>query len=60
MFRYLLARMREPATYASAAAVLGTVGVTAPPGVVQNVTLVGTGVAGLLGILLPEGKSAAE
>lgn len=50
----LIASLREPSTYAALAALLGTVGISLPPGLVQNVTLAGTGLAGLLGVFLPE------
>lgn len=53
---YLISRLREPSTYASLAAVLGALGVSMPAGVVQAVTLAGTGLAGAAAILMPEGK----
>ena len=51
---YLLDRLREPSTYASLAAVLGTLGVSLSPGIVQALTLAGVGIAGAIGILVAE------
>jgi hypothetical protein len=54
----ILGRFSEPSTYSSLAALLGVFGLSIPPGVVQSVALVGTGVAGLVGFFLPEAKKA--
>jgi len=54
---YIIKRLREPSTYATLAAMTAAFGLSVEPGVVQNVTLAGTGVAGLLGMLLPEKPS---
>ena len=52
----LAARMKEPSTWATIFAALAAVGVTLDPGLSQQITLAGSGVAGLLGFFLPEGK----
>ena len=52
--KYTIARLREPSTYATLAAMLGAFGLSVEPGVLQNLTLAGTGLSGLLGLLLPE------
>jgi hypothetical protein len=49
---YLIARFGEGSTYAALAALLAGFGLHLDPGLVQDVTLAGTGLAGLLGILL--------
>jgi hypothetical protein len=49
-----IARLREPSTYAALAAGLSTVGVTLSPGALQNLTLAGTALSVLLGVLLRE------
>jgi hypothetical protein len=56
---YLIARFREPSTYAAFAALLAAVGLHLDPGVMQNITLIGTGIAGMLGIVLRDGVSDA-
>lgn len=52
----LASRLKEPSTWATIFAALAAVGVSLDPGLMQNITLAGSGVAGLLGFLLPEGK----
>jgi hypothetical protein len=52
--RYLIARFGEASTYATLTALLAGLGLQLDPGLVQNVTLVCTGLAGLLGILLKD------
>ena len=44
---YVLARLAEPSTYASLAAILGGIGYVLPAGVIQNLTLAGMIGAGL-------------
>lgn len=56
--RYLIARLGEPSSYAALAAMLAGFGLQIPPGIVQNVTLACTGIAGLAGVLLKD-KGAA-
>ena len=51
---YLIARFGEGSTYAAIAALLAGFGLHLDPGIVQDITLVGTGVAGLAGILLKD------
>ena len=57
--RYLIARFGEPSTYAALTALLGGLGLQLGPGLLQYITLVGTGIAGLLGILLKDKGGAA-
>ena len=52
---YVLARLAEPSTYASLAAILGGIGYVLPAGVIQNLTLAGMIGAGLVGVFLKEG-----
>ena len=54
--RFLLSRLREPSTYAGIAALLGGFGLTLDAGIIQNVALAGTGLAGLAAAFMPEGK----
>ena len=56
---YLIARFGEASTYATLTALLAGLGLHLDPGLVQNATLVCTGIAGLLGILLKEKGTAA-
>ncbi len=56
---YLIARFGEGSTYAALAALLGVCGLHLDPGIVQNVTLIGTGITGLLGILLRDKGAVA-
>ena len=56
---YLIARFSEGSTYAAVAALLAGFGLQLDPGIVQNIALVGTGITGLLGILLKEKGTAA-
>jgi hypothetical protein len=55
---YLVARLGEASTYAALAALLAGLGLRLDPGVVQDITLAGTGIAGLAGVLLRD-KGAA-
>jgi hypothetical protein len=55
---YVLARLAEPSTYASLAAILGGIGYVLPAGVIQNLTLAGMIGAGLVGVFLKEGVKA--
>lgn len=50
-------RLREPSTYAGLAILLAAVGhFTLPAGAMNDITMIGTGIGGLIAILLPEGK----
>ena len=52
MKAYLIARMREPSTWRGVAFILAAAGV--PGADPATVTQVGLGVAGLIGVLLPD------
>lgn len=56
---WVAARLKEPSTY-SAVAALGAlaVGHVLDPGIVKQATVIGGGLAGLLGIFLSEGTKA--
>ena len=54
---YLADRLAEPSTWATITAILAGFGVSLPPGAAQDITAVGTGLAGLLGIILREGAA---
>ncbi len=51
----LIARLKEPSTWATIFAALAAVGLSLDPGLVKNITAAGAGVAGLVGFFLPEG-----
>ncbi len=51
---YLTARFGEASTYGALAGILAALGLHLDPGLMQNTTLIGTGLAGLLGILLKD------
>ena len=55
----LIARLREPSSYAALAAVLAAVGVNVEPGLWQAVVGAATGLSGLAGFFLAE-KGAAN
>lgn len=55
---YLASRLSEPSTWATVTAILTGLGITLPPGAAQNIAAIGTGLAGLLGILLRERATA--
>lgn len=57
--KQLFARFKEPSSWAGLTAVVGMMGLSIDPGVVQSVTLIGAGVCGLLAFFLPEGSAAA-
>lgn len=52
--RYLVARLRESATWATITALLGIAGLHLSDPTIQAITAAGTGLAGLVAILLPE------
>jgi len=50
----LIARLKEPSTWAAIFAALAATGLNLDSGLVQNITAAGAGVAGLLAFFLPE------
>jgi hypothetical protein len=56
--QYLVARLKEPSTFAGLAALLAAFGVQVEPGILQAVIAVLTGIAGLASVFLGE-KTAA-
>lgn len=50
-------RLKEPSTWATLFAALAAIGISLDPGLMQNITAAGAGLAGLLGFMLPEGKA---
>lgn len=48
-------RLAEPSTWAAVATLLAVGGVALPPGTAENAALVFSGLAGLAGVLMPEG-----
>ena len=58
---WLAARLREPSTYAGLASLSALAFHYAPPDtVVANITLIGTGIGGLLAFFLSEAPKAAK
>lgn len=51
---YVAARLAEPSTWAGLSALLVAAHVNIPDGVMSSVTLAGTGLAGLLALLMAE------
>lgn len=51
---YFLARLKEPSTWAAIFGAITAVGVSLPPGITQQITLAGSGIAGVLAFMLPE------
>lgn len=57
----VVTRLKEPSTWAALAAGLGTLGVSIPPGVWQDVVFAGVGLSTVLGVGFREGwKKALE
>lgn len=54
ILNFLLARLREPSTWAALPSLALAVGVTVPGDAVGPVTQIGVGLAGLAGVLLSE------
>lgn len=52
-----VARLAEGSSWAAIAAALVALGVNLDPGLWKSVTLAGTGVAALLGYIIPESKA---
>ena len=50
----IFTRLTEPSSWAAIAAVLAVVGFNVPDAIWQQIVMAGTGVAGLLGLLLKE------
>ena len=48
----ILKRLREPSSWASLAAMFALVGVNLPESMMQNITQVGMGLAGILGFFM--------
>lgn len=55
--RALLARFREPSTYAALAAGFAALGVTIPNETLSAVAMAGVGLSTLAGIAIPEGRA---
>ena len=56
---YLIVRFGEASTYGALTGVLAALGLHLDAGLMQNIALIGTGLSGLLGILLRDKGSAA-
>jgi hypothetical protein len=54
MTTYFINRLREPSTYSGLAALLLALGLNLPGGLLEAVTQLGIGLAGIISILLPE------
>jgi hypothetical protein len=52
--KYLIARLREPSTYAGLAALLASFGLSLDAGLVQSIALLGTGLAGVVAAFMPD------
>jgi hypothetical protein len=51
---WLGARLREPSTYAGLAAVLAVFHLSTDPGLMHDLSLIGTGIGGVISFVLPE------
>jgi hypothetical protein len=51
---WLGARLREPSSYAGLAAVLAVAHLSTDPGLIHSLTLIGTGIGGVISFVLPE------
>ena len=60
MLRYLLARAREPSSYAGLATLLGAAGLSVAPAEWQAIVSVLTAIAGLVAILFPDGAGPSS
>ena len=56
---YLIARFSEASTYGALTGVLAALGLHLDACLMQNIALIGTGLSGLLGILLRDKGAAA-
>jgi len=52
----LVARLKEPSSWAAIFAALAALGINLDPGLMQNITGAGAGVSGLLAFFIPEGS----
>lgn len=52
--QYLIARLREPSTYAGIAALLASFGLSVDAGLVQSVAMFGTGLAGIAAAVMKD------
>jgi|TARA_R110001583_G_scaffold2121_1_gene15550 hypothetical protein len=50
----ILKRLKEPSSWASLAAMFALVGVNLPESMMQNITQIGMGVAGVLGFFMQD------
>lgn len=50
----LLNRLKEPSTYAGFGVILGMIGVSQDPGLVQSVSMILAGAAGVISFFIPE------
>jgi NO-binding membrane sensor protein with MHYT domain len=60
MIQFLIARLREPSTYAGLAAVLTAAGITYSPDLLDAAVTVAAALAGLAAVLVPESKAGAS
>lgn len=51
---YIINRFKEPSTWSGLAAIAMSLGWGVPPGIMEAVTQIGVGLAGLAGVLLSE------
>lgn len=54
MLNDILARLREPSSWAGLAVLLGSLGMSIPAELAQPIGLIGAGIAGLVAFFLPE------
>jgi len=52
--QYLIARMKEPSTYAGLGVLMASFGYHIEPGILQSVVALLTGIAGLVSVLIGE------
>lgn len=52
--KYGVERMKEPSSWLGVGVFLGYLGWHVDPGVMQNISLIGTGLCGLLAFVLPD------
>jgi hypothetical protein len=55
---WLGARLREPSTYAGLAAVLAVFHLSSDPGLLHSLSLIGTGIGGVISFVLPESSAS--
>jgi uncharacterized membrane protein YccC len=53
---HVIARFREPSSYAALAAIFAMIGVIIPPDLWQNIVMMACGAAGVMGFVLSEKK----